>query len=265
MPEMTMLDALTADGRSALIDLDGVSPGGGFVTSEPAHGPQITPGDVVRYGGALMAVTEAAHNAVYDLTWLAMIDAHGSPARHMLAAPEVIERRTDVRIIPGSLYKLADSSAAARYVSTAPGAADGRVDDSQLAAWIQEEHGASLDASTITGLHDLKRLASLAVHVLDEHRATHPVRDIAVWTLDGGTGEALITVDHPSGIRQASFTIRPAAFEGHTHKEALAQLLAIARALTGRLDGLVASAAHLLDDAARAAEPAAPAYSETRA
>jgi hypothetical protein len=158
---------------------------------------------------------------------------------------DVIDRRTDARIDPGTLYKLTDRSAAARYISTAPGAAAGRVDDEQLAAWIEEDYGTSLDAGTISDLHDLDRLASAAVHALDEHHATHPIRDVAVWTLDDGTGEALVTADHPAGLRLASFTIRLQSFEGHTNREALAELLAIAEALTGRLDALVASTARL--------------------
>lgn len=238
------LDALTADGRSALFDLEGASPGGGQVTSQPAHGPQITPGDVVRYCGAWMAVTGASHNGILGLTRLAMIDAAGAVTPHTMLASDVIDRRTDARIDPDTLYKLADQSAAYRYISTAPGAA-GAVDDQQLAAWIEEKHSASLDEGTITGLHDLGRLARVAVQVLDEHSATHPIRDIAVWTLDDGTGEALVTVDHPAGGRLASFTVRPQSLSGRTYREALTELLAIARALTGRLDALVASTAHL--------------------
>jgi hypothetical protein len=163
------IDALLNDGRSALSDLEGASPGGGQVTSEPAYGPQITPGDVVRYCGSWMAVTEASHNGILGLTRLAMIDAAGAVTPYTMLASDVIDRRTDARIDPDTLYKLADQSAAYRYVSTAPGATDGAVDDQQLAAWI----------------------------------------------------------------------------EGRTYREALSELLAIAQALIGRLDTLVASAAHL--------------------
>jgi hypothetical protein len=238
-------DALTTDGRSALIDMEGASPGGGQVTSEPAYGPQITPGDVVGYCGAWMAVTDAGHNGILGLTRLAMINAAGAVTRHTMLASDVIGRRTDARIDPDTLYKLADQSAAYRYISTAHGAPAGAVDDEQLAAWIEEAHGASLDEGTITALHDVARLARVAVQVLDEHSATHPIRDIAVWTLDDGSGEALITVDHPAGGRLASFTVRPQSLSGRTYREALTEVLAIARALTGRLDALVASTAHL--------------------
>lgn len=81
--------------------------------------------------------------------------------------------------------------------------------------------------------------------MLDEHGATHPIRDIGVWTLDGDSGEALVTVDHPAGGRLASFTVRPQSVSGQTYREALNVLLAIARALTDRLDALVASTGHL--------------------
>jgi len=239
------IDALLKDGRSALFDLDGASPGGGQVTSQPAYGPQVTPGDVVRYCGAWMAVTEAGHNGILGLTRLALIDAAGAVTPHTMLASDVIDRRTDARIDPDTLYELADRSAAYRYISTAPGATAGAVDTEQLAAWIEEAHSASLDEGTIASLHDVARLARVAVQVLDEHRATHPIRDIAVWTLDDGTGEALITVDHPAGGRLASFTVRPQSLSGRTYREALAELLAVARALTGRLDALVASTAHL--------------------
>jgi hypothetical protein len=241
----TTIDALLKDGRSALFDLDGASPGGGQVTSQPAYGPQITPGDVVRYCGAWMAVTEAGHNGILGLTRLALIDAAGAVTPHTMLASDVLDRRTDTRINPQTLYKLADQSAAYRYISTAPGATAGAVDDEQLAAWIEEKHGTSLDEGTISSLHDVARLARVAVEVLDEHGATHLIRDIAVWTLDGGTGEALVTVDHPAGGRLASFTTRPQSLSGRTYREALAELLAIARALTGRLDALVATIAHL--------------------
>jgi hypothetical protein len=100
----------------------------------------------------------------------------------------------------------------------------------------------------------------VAVQVLDEHGATHPIRDIGVWTLDGGSGEALVTVDHPAGGRLASFTVRPQSLSGRTYREALAELLAIARALTDRLDALVASTAHLwtqpVGDGPRQGDPA---------
>jgi hypothetical protein len=237
-------DALTADGRSRLADMDGASPGGGLVTSQPAHGPQITPGDVVRYCGTWMAVTEASHNGILGLTRLALIDAAGAVTRHTMLASDAIDRRTDARIAPQTLYKLADQSAAYRYITTAPGATAGAVDDQQLAAWIEDEHSASLGEGTITSLHDLARLARAAVEVLDEHSATHPIRDIAVWVLDG-TREALITVDHPAAGRLASLTVRPQFLSGRTYREALTELLAIARAQTDRLDALVASTAHL--------------------
>lgn len=230
---------------------------GGQVTSRPAYGPQVTPGDVVSYCGAWMAVTEAGHNGILGLTRLAMIDAAGDLTCHTMLASDVIGQRTDARIDPDTLYKLADRSAAARYISTAPGATADAVDDQQLAAWIEEKHSTSLNEGTITGLHDVRRLAHVAVQVLDEHRATHPIRDIAVWTLDDDTGEALITVDHPVGIRQASFTLRPQSLRGHSYREALTELLAIARALTARLDALVASTAHLWTHATADAPPQA--------
>ena len=191
-------DALTTDGRSVLFDLEGASPGGGQVTSQPAYGPQVTPGDVVSYCGAWMAVTEAGHNGILGLTRLALIDAAGAVTPHAMLASDVIGRRTDARIDPQTLYKLADQSAAYRYKSTAPGATAGAVNTEQLAAWIEEAHGTSLDQGTIASLNDVARLAYVAVQVLDEHRVTHPIRDIGVWTLDNSTGEALITVDHPA-------------------------------------------------------------------
>src|SRR6202040_441720 len=70
----------------------------------------------------------------------------------------------------------------------------------------------------------------------------------------------LVTVDHPVGGRLASFTVRPQSLSGRTYREALAELLAIARALTGRLDALVASTAHLwgqpVGDEPRQGDPA---------
>jgi hypothetical protein len=248
-PNIITIDALLKNGQSALTDLEGASPGRGHVTSRPAYGHEITPGDVVRHCGTWMAVTEAAHKGILGLTYLAMIDAAGAAAFHTMVCSDVIDRRTDARIDPETLYKLCDRSCAARYVRAAhsPGAA-GDVPDEQLAAWLEGAHETSLDDGRISDLHDVARIARRAVQALDEHGATHLIRDVAVWTLDDGTGEALVTVDRP-GLRLATFTIRPGSFQGHTYREALAGLLAIARTEVARLDALAVLAARAQDPA----------------
>jgi len=194
-----------------------------------------------------MAVLEAARNGVLGLTRLALINADGVVTVHAMVSCDVADRRGDVRIGPDTLYKLCDRSCAAQYARAAhsPG---GGVADEQLAAWLEDAYETSLDAGRLTDLHDLARLARCAVQVLDQRDANHLIRDVGVWVLHGGTGEALITVDRP-GLRACTFTIRPQAFRDRTYREALTGLLATARTQIALLDALAANAARRQDPA----------------
>jgi hypothetical protein len=231
------IDALLKDGRPALADLEGASPGGGQVTSETRYRTRIVPGDVIRDGGAWMVVTEAGHNGILGMTRLALLDADGDLVTRTLVAGEVIEARTDARIDPDTLYKLIDGSYAARYVSTAPGEA-GTISDAQLAAAMEEDSQASLDDSRIAGMEDLARLARRAAQALGRRGAAHVIRDIAVWPL--ACGDGLITVDRPGRHRACSPPAARAAFQGLTLRQALALLLATGRAQAGYLDAALA-------------------------
>ncbi len=231
------IDALLQDGRPALADLEGASPGGGQVTSETRHRTRIVPGDVVRDGGAWKVVTEAGHNGIVGMTRLALLDAAGDLVTRTLIACAAIEARTDARIDPDTLYKLIDGSYAARYVSTEPGAA-GTISDAQLAAALEEDSQASLDDGRIAGLEDAARLARCAVQALDRRGAAHVIRDIAVWPLASGDG--LITVDRPGRHRACGPLAARAAFQGLTMRQALALLLATGRAQAGYLDAALA-------------------------
>ena len=234
------IDALLTDGRSALADLHGASPGGGLVTSETAARIRITPGDVVRHNGAWVAVAGVGHDGVTGITRLAMIDKDGVLIFDTMIASDVIEVRTDARIDPDTLYKLADRSCAVRYVTTQPGALSSAIPDKQLAGLLAGEYDPGY---TVTTMEDVDDLTGRAVGLLDERDETHLIRDVKVWPLRDGTGEALITIDRPAGPRLSTLTVQAEVFAGHTAKEALTALLAIARTEIGRMDALVASAA----------------------
>jgi hypothetical protein len=237
---LTTIDALLKDGRSALADLHGASPGGGPVTSETAPRTRITPGDVVRHDGAWVVVAGVSHDGVTGITRLAMIDQDGALILDTMITSDAIEVRTDARIDPDSLFKLADRSCAVRYVTAQPGTLSSAIPDEQLAGRLAGEYGPGYTVST---MEDLEDLTGRAVSLLDEHDETHLIRDIAVWPLRDGTGEALITIDRPAGPRLCTLTVPGKVFAGRTAKEALAALLDIARTEIGRMDALVASAA----------------------
>ena len=69
--------------------------------------------------------------------------------------------------------------------------------------------------------------------MLDEHAASHLIGDIAVWPL--GAGKGLITIDRPAGPQLRALTAGE-SFDGLTMREALAGILAAARAEISRHD-----------------------------
>lgn len=227
------IDALLTDGRPALADLEGASPGGGQVTSETRHRTRITPGDVVRDGGAWKVVTEAGHNGIVGMTRLALLDADGDLVTRTLIDCEAIEARTDARLDPDTLYKLIDGPYGSRYVSTSPGQAP-TISDAQLAAALEQDGQPGLDEGRITGMEDVARLTRRAVQALDRLGASHVIRDIAVWPL--ACGGALITVDRPGRHRACSPLTAREAFQGFTLRQALDRLLITGRTQASYLD-----------------------------
>jgi len=110
---MITIDALLKDGRSALSDLEGASPSGGFVTSESRPGRTLLPGDVVRSCGAWHVVTDVRHNGVTGVTHAVIADFVGMTSVVLLASGESAEVRSDTRIDPDTLWKLEAGAASA--------------------------------------------------------------------------------------------------------------------------------------------------------
>lgn len=163
---MKVIDALR-DGHSALIDLQGASPAGGQVTSQPAARGQLTPGDVVRYRGAWTVVAAASHDGIHGVSAVLLITAAGDLIRDTLVQTDMLERRGDTRIDPDTLYKLLPDTAepsaaetrftvviepldgedlldldeARRLLDMIPGAVARLSDGFALRAWAEESPG----------------------------------------------------------------------------------------------------------------------------
>ena len=107
---MITIDALLKTGESALTDLDGCSPTGGQVTTANVARDAVRPGDVVRECGAWAVVAGTATNGVLGVTTLALILADGTAARRTLTCSDCVNARTDCRIDPDTLWRLADTT-----------------------------------------------------------------------------------------------------------------------------------------------------------
>lgn len=103
---MITIDALGKDGASILPGIDGSSPSGGLVTSEPREHVTLRPGDVVRKAGAWCVVTDVRHNGITGLTTYSLVWPDGSAGRSTAPSDTSLEVRTDTRIDPFTLYKL---------------------------------------------------------------------------------------------------------------------------------------------------------------
>ncbi len=104
---MRLIDALTADGRSALAHLDGTPPPGGLATTRPCPLTEVVPGDIVRrHGGPWTAVLDISHSGLDGLTYLDRVAADGCRIAHHAPSTGSIDVRTDVRINPATLHKL---------------------------------------------------------------------------------------------------------------------------------------------------------------
>jgi hypothetical protein len=105
---MTMItvNALLTDGRSALWDLAGASPTGGFVRSKSVARTELVPGDVIRDCGAWTVVTDVRHNGIHGVTTAALLTAAGETLIRTFTSSDGADRRLDARIDPDSLYTL---------------------------------------------------------------------------------------------------------------------------------------------------------------
>jgi hypothetical protein len=102
---MKIIDAAGADGRSILPDLQGASPGGGFVASESRPSHQIAVGHLVRHHG-WSVVAAIAQDGITGLCRLAVIDADGDVGTLAFARSQSGEVRTDAMNSPDTLFKL---------------------------------------------------------------------------------------------------------------------------------------------------------------
>jgi hypothetical protein len=103
-----ILDALLTDGRPALEDLAGASPSGGPVTTEWRTQYRLTPGDVVRGDVCDWAVIAGiSHDGITGISRAAMIRPDRSVYARTLVMDDGAEVRTDARIDPHTLWKLA--------------------------------------------------------------------------------------------------------------------------------------------------------------
>ena len=104
---MTILDALD-DGRPVLEDLAGASPSGGPVSTEWRTQYPLTPGDVVRGDVCDWAVLAGiSHDGITGISRAAMIRPDRSVYARTLVMDDGAEVRTDARIDPHTLWKLA--------------------------------------------------------------------------------------------------------------------------------------------------------------
>jgi Holliday junction resolvase-like predicted endonuclease len=104
---MITIDAVGKDGRNILHDLDGASPTGGLVTSEHRARTRLTPGDVISDCGAWVVVVDVEHQGIPGVTTVGLMDAAGATGGHTLIGCAGATVRTDTRIDPDTLYKLA--------------------------------------------------------------------------------------------------------------------------------------------------------------
>jgi len=104
---MIEIDALLTNGRSALTDLQGSSPTGGFVASESRVCTRIIPGDLLRHDGEWTVAARTLHHGILGLTEIILIGQDG-----VITEPKVFfsaqsaEVRTDARIDPSTLSSL---------------------------------------------------------------------------------------------------------------------------------------------------------------
>lgn len=121
---MIEIDALLKDGRSALTDLQGSSPTGGFVTSGSRICTRILPGDLIRHNGAWTVAARTRHDGILGVSAITLIGADGPVSEPLLLYSGLsLEVRADARIDPGTLRKLVpDWPRNSRF--PVPGAAD---------------------------------------------------------------------------------------------------------------------------------------------
>jgi hypothetical protein len=106
--------------------------------------------------------------------------------------------------------------------------------DSQLAAWMAQEHGEHFTAPVEDDDLDAGEVLVNAICVLADHHASHPVQALALWPAHR-PGELLITASRPAQGRLCVLAVPRRSF-GATMQQALGELLRAARVSAARLD-----------------------------
>ena len=116
----------------------------------------------------------------------------------------------------------------------AAAASPASVTDGQLAAWMAEEYGKNFTAPVEDLLDlDVEEVLIDAACVLDNHRAAHPLRAMAIWP--AGPDKMLITADRPGEGRLCVLAVPRRSF-GVSMQQALDELLRAARTAAALLD-----------------------------
>jgi hypothetical protein len=110
---MITLDALGKNGHSILHDLQGASPTGGPMASEWRDSHEVNTGDLVRSMGGWCVVAGIRRDGMTGITVAALVDHGGLASRLLLTDGGVAEVRSDTRIDPSTLWKLAPGMACA--------------------------------------------------------------------------------------------------------------------------------------------------------
>lgn len=108
---MITIDAHGKDGRNILPDLDGASPTGGYVSSEYRPRHKLTVGDVIRdhdgAGGQWSVIADIRHNGIIGISHVGIIRADGTSHVWILVPSDGADVRTDTRIDPDTLWRIA--------------------------------------------------------------------------------------------------------------------------------------------------------------
>ncbi len=118
----------------------------------------------------------------------------------------------------------------------AAAASPANVTDGQLAAWMAEEYGKNFTAPVEDFLDlDVKKVLIDAACVLDDNRAAHPLRAMAIWPGPSSPDQMLISADRPGEGRLCVLAVPRRSF-GVSMQQALAGLLRAARSAAALLD-----------------------------
>jgi hypothetical protein len=105
---MITIDALGKNGCSVLPDLEGTSPTGGLVTTQWRGQYALAVGDLVRAPGGWGVIADIRHNGILGCTTAGVILPDGTAEIRSLWGSGGAVVRTDARIDPDTLWRLAE-------------------------------------------------------------------------------------------------------------------------------------------------------------